>query len=63
MRYHHPLAYEWQARRNGFALEKRLEASDRRFKIFRANQMPLAEEALLVDKWSVVSPMVTYQVL
>ena len=63
MRYHHPLAYEWQARRNGFALEKRLEASDRRFKIFRANQMPLAEEALLVDKWSVASPMVTYQVL
>ncbi len=63
MRYHHAMAYEWQARRNGFALEKRLEASHKRFKLFRANQMPLAKEALLVDEWSVLSPMVTYQVL
>jgi hypothetical protein len=63
MRYHHPRAYEWQARRNGFALEKRLEASSKRYKMLEANQMPLAREALLVDEWSVLSPMVTYQVL
>ncbi|MBT6147203.1 MAG: ABC transporter permease [Gemmatimonadetes bacterium] len=62
-RYQHATAYEWLARHNGYVLPKRLETEAERYKIWYANQMPLAEEGFLVDAWGLVSPMVNYQVL
>lgn len=63
VRYYHPLAYRWMAERNPFVIDKRLEAASRRFKMWQANQQPLAREAYIVDEWGILSPLVNYQIL
>ena len=63
LRYAHPLGYEWMQRRNAFAMDKRLELADRRYRYHWANWEPLARMSHIVDEWSILSPFTNYQVL
>ena len=62
-RYGHPTGYQWQQRRNAVEQEIRLKLADQRYKLRFANWDPLAQEAYLVDRWSVLSPFTNYQTL
>lgn len=63
LRYGHPQGYAWRQRRNAFALEKQVDAAEQSYQLWWAHLEPLAREALLVDRWSILSPFTGYQVL
>lgn len=63
VRYYHPDAYRWMQRWNAFELDKRLERADAAYQLQFHTWDPLAQEAYLVDEWSVLSPFTSYQVL
>jgi ABC-type transport system involved in multi-copper enzyme maturation permease subunit len=62
-RFYHPAGYDWWARRNAVDIDKRLERADKSYQAVFHTWDPLAQEAYLVDRWSVVSPFMNYQVL
>lgn len=63
IRYAHPQGYEWRSRRNAYALEQHLDSARRVNQFQMANYAPLAREAELVDRWSILSPFTNYRVL
>ncbi len=62
-RYFHPMAYQWWQQRNAVRVDKVIETADQSYKARYAAWDPLAQEAYLVDRWSVLSPFTSYQVL
>jgi hypothetical protein len=63
IRYGHPEGYAWLQNRNAFDFDKQLEMARRVYELQRANYEPLAREALLVDRWSILSPFTNYKTL
>ena len=63
LRYAHPTGYAWLEKRNAIEMNKRLQLVGRRYKARFAAEDPLAQEAHLVDRWSVLSPFTNYQEL
>jgi hypothetical protein len=63
IRYGHPEGYAWLQNRNAFDFDKQLEMARRVYELQRANYEPLAREALLVDRWSILSPFTNYKTM
>jgi len=63
LRYAHPDGYVWLAKRTAVEMDKRLELADRRYKARYAVEDVLAQEAYVVDRWSILSPFINYQAL
>ncbi|HJP32500.1 MAG TPA: ABC transporter permease subunit [Candidatus Latescibacteria bacterium] len=62
-RYSHPRGNAWREQRARFRFDQMLEYADEDFKYRTANQMPLAQQEFLVDKWAVLSPLTNYRSL
>ncbi len=59
-RYMHPDGLSWRLARNEYEIDKRLEFADAEYHWWPA---ALAEEARLVDRWAILSPVTNYQTL
>ena len=62
-RYMHPRGYQHVQGRAAERVNKRLEIADRSYALQWENWKPLNREASLVDTWSILSPVTSYQVL
>ncbi len=62
-RYGHPEGYAWLQEYCAFTLNRQLEVAQRVYEIQRENYKPLAQEAQLADRWSVLSPFTNYKTL
>lgn len=56
----HPEGLAWRLARNEFSIDKQLEYADAEYKWWPE---ALAEEARLIDRWAILSPVTNYQLL
>ncbi|MFC1526413.1 ABC transporter permease, partial [Candidatus Latescibacterota bacterium] len=62
-RYGHPRYHQWLQRRFAHQMERALDLARRVGALRRASYAPLGDQARLVDRWAILSPLTSYGVL